>query len=324
MPSTEPTKSSLMASPFCAGRGGSTGFCSRLALAMRSIASSTSLSGTLAFRRSSSTPEKSSLPISGSTSIATSNSTSLPSSSCFRSTRGCSAGFSPRSSIALAVLELTACSTASPIQRLAVLLLQQTDRHLARPEARQRRRLGQFGQALVDLGRQVAGGDDDLELPLQPFGREFRHLHFLTSTSVWCGRRDLNPHALRHENLNLACLPIPPRPPDVCPIAVEGHRGVPRGPNRGPLSPRPASGQFSAPDDAQIAEITAASASGMRPIRSSAISPGRSKRKAQSPWSHAAAAPAASGDRPWAISPPPCRPGRRPSLPSPASPVRGH
>ena len=31
--------------------------------------------------------------------------------------------------------------------------------------------------------------------------------------SSWCGRRDLNPHALRHENLNLACLPIPPRPP---------------------------------------------------------------------------------------------------------------
>ena len=28
----------------------------------------------------------------------------------------------------------------------------------------------------------------------------------------WCGRRDLNPHGLRHQNLNLACLPIPPRP----------------------------------------------------------------------------------------------------------------
>ncbi len=28
----------------------------------------------------------------------------------------------------------------------------------------------------------------------------------------WCGRRDLNPHALRHKNLNLACLPISPRP----------------------------------------------------------------------------------------------------------------
>ncbi|CAN1721851.1 protein of unknown function [Hyphomicrobium sp. 1Nfss2.1] len=29
---------------------------------------------------------------------------------------------------------------------------------------------------------------------------------------AWCGRRDLNPHALRHWNLNPARLPIPPRP----------------------------------------------------------------------------------------------------------------
>ncbi len=29
----------------------------------------------------------------------------------------------------------------------------------------------------------------------------------------WCGRRDLNPHDLRHQVLNLACLPVPPRPP---------------------------------------------------------------------------------------------------------------
>ena len=29
---------------------------------------------------------------------------------------------------------------------------------------------------------------------------------------VWCGRRDSNSHTLRHQNLNLACLPIPPRP----------------------------------------------------------------------------------------------------------------
>ena len=28
----------------------------------------------------------------------------------------------------------------------------------------------------------------------------------------WCGRRDLNPHDLRHQNLNLACLPVSPRP----------------------------------------------------------------------------------------------------------------
>ena len=29
--------------------------------------------------------------------------------------------------------------------------------------------------------------------------------------SLWCTRRDLNPHTSRHKNLNLTCLPIPPR-----------------------------------------------------------------------------------------------------------------
>src|SRR3978361_762241 len=28
------------------------------------------------------------------------------------------------------------------------------------------------------------------------------------SPGRWCGRRDLNPHGLRHQNLNLACLPF--------------------------------------------------------------------------------------------------------------------
>ncbi len=28
----------------------------------------------------------------------------------------------------------------------------------------------------------------------------------------WCGRRDSNPHTLRYQNLNLARLPVPPRP----------------------------------------------------------------------------------------------------------------
>ena len=31
------------------------------------------------------------------------------------------------------------------------------------------------------------------------------------SYSRMCERRDLNPHTLRHQNLNLACLPVPPR-----------------------------------------------------------------------------------------------------------------
>ena len=35
----------------------------------------------------------------------------------------------------------------------------------------------------------------------------------ISRTAVcWCGRRDLNPHDLRHEILSLACLPVPPRP----------------------------------------------------------------------------------------------------------------
>src|SRR5690606_36417227 len=30
--------------------------------------------------------------------------------------------------------------------------------------------------------------------------------------TIWCGRRDLNPHEQAHENLNLARLPVSPRP----------------------------------------------------------------------------------------------------------------
>ena len=32
----------------------------------------------------------------------------------------------------------------------------------------------------------------------------------------WCGRRDSNPHDLRHRNLNPARLPVPPRPRAGC------------------------------------------------------------------------------------------------------------
>ncbi len=32
------------------------------------------------------------------------------------------------------------------------------------------------------------------------------------SSAKWCGRRDLNPHSRSRQNLNLVCLPIPPRP----------------------------------------------------------------------------------------------------------------
>lgn len=47
--------------------------------------------------------------------------------------------------------------------------------------------------------------------------RDWRNRNFRTNTrqnEAWtlCGRRDLNPHARRHQNLNLACLPISPLP----------------------------------------------------------------------------------------------------------------
>src|SRR5262249_39042792 len=39
---------------------------------------------------------------------------------------------------------------------------------------------------------------------------------------TWCGRRDLNPHALRHGNLNPARLPVPPRPQRAPAVPVPG------------------------------------------------------------------------------------------------------
>src|SRR5262249_25162070 len=114
-------------------------------------------------------------------------------------------------------------------QSLAILLLQQGHGYLAAAEAWDLRGARDLDQALVDLGRKVGGRHDDLELPLQPIGCQFCYLHRVTSISIWCGQRDLNPHALRHENLNLACLPIPPCPPDTC-------RAAPQGPKRGVLA----------------------------------------------------------------------------------------
>ena len=34
----------------------------------------------------------------------------------------------------------------------------------------------------------------------------------MAMNSMWCGWRDLNPHALRRQNLNLVRLPISPHP----------------------------------------------------------------------------------------------------------------
>ena len=43
-------------------------------------------------------------------------------------------------------------------------------------------------------------------------GIKTRCLTNLAIPQYWCGRRDLNSHAVKHWNLNPACLPIPPLP----------------------------------------------------------------------------------------------------------------
>ncbi len=38
------------------------------------------------------------------------------------------------------------------------------------------------------------------------------YILYIELNQIWCGRRDLNSHTLRRQNLNLVRLPIPPLP----------------------------------------------------------------------------------------------------------------
>src|SRR5262245_54293526 len=71
----------------------------------------------------------------------------------------------------------------------------------------------------------LVGADHHFQLAAQAFGRRLGHIHVQLAFSLgparkrisrlahaWCGRRDSNPHGRSHQNLNLACLPVPPRP----------------------------------------------------------------------------------------------------------------
>ena len=116
------------------------------------------------------------------------------------------------------------------IKRLAEAALQQRLRCLALAEPRQVRCLGHLVETRVDTLAHLGRTEHDLELALQPFVERLGNLHpgfspntgrrrqatgngpTAASRRRWCGRRDLNPHGLRHQILNLACLPIPPRP----------------------------------------------------------------------------------------------------------------
>ena len=47
-----------------------------------------------------------------------------------------------------------------------------------------------------------------------------------TKANKWCGRRDLNPHTSRRQNLNLVRLPISPLPQKIKMVAMTGFEPV--------------------------------------------------------------------------------------------------
>ncbi len=61
-------------------------------------------------------------------------------------------------------------------------------------DPRNRRGFGGQSEAADPRNRRGFGGQSEAESPVK-----------------WCDREDLNLHALRHQSLKLACLPIPPR-----------------------------------------------------------------------------------------------------------------
>ena len=190
------------------------------AAAMSASALSTVSGGASAFRRVSSMAPKSGSAISGSSSSSTLNSRSAGSAAASRLTRstfGCIAGRRPRSLSTWRVASLTDSSSTSAVTARAVALAHHAAAAPCRggsPAARSV--LPRFATAARRAAFDVGGRHDDREGALQPLGERLGDLHCSESLSLhappWCGRRDLNPHGLRHQNLNLACLPIPPRP----------------------------------------------------------------------------------------------------------------
>ena len=125
-------------------------------------------------------------------------------------------------------------------QRQLVALAKQGHGDLAGPEAGQPCGLRQLFQPGLNLLLDICGRDGDLEFSGQSVSLALSNLHRspngtscssrvnrpstrvlcwrwfagkrLTAFLLWCGRRDLNPHDLRHRYLKPACLPVPPRP----------------------------------------------------------------------------------------------------------------
>ncbi len=173
-----------------------------------------------AFSRVSWIALKSGGVISGSSSSSTLNSRSLAApplgSRLTTSTFGCSAGRRPRSLSTCWVASLTDSSSTSAVTAVPIALAHHGRRDLAGPKPGQGQRLAEIGQPGGALALDIGGRNHHGVGALQPLGERFGNLHCsilsIVRPPAWCGRRDLNPHGLRHQNLNLACLPVPPRP----------------------------------------------------------------------------------------------------------------
>ena len=121
----------------------------------------------------------------------------------------------PRSVRTCWVASLTTLFQHLGHHRGAEALADDGHRHLAGAEAGQVDGLAEFGQP---LGRACPRCRTPGTMTVKP---RFSPSESVSVTCIdpslrpswpWCGRRDLNPHGLRHQNLNLACLPISPRP----------------------------------------------------------------------------------------------------------------
>ena len=111
------------------------------------------------------------------------------------------------------------------LQLRAVHLAHQIGGHLAGAEAGHAHLRRDRLQLLVDERVDLLGGNGDPVGALQALVQRLDSLHlgFKPSLSAipalragllrnWCGRRDSNPHIFRYQDLNLARLPVPPRP----------------------------------------------------------------------------------------------------------------
>ena len=114
--------------------------------------------------------------------------------------------------------------------RAAVHPLQVPDRHLAGAEAVDAHRALELVEARVDLRSRGRWPGPPRGIRASILRRGFRSLAWSNRArllagpvllkfvprpkwTVWCGRRDLNPQALRRRNLKPLRLPVPPRPP---------------------------------------------------------------------------------------------------------------